>query len=79
MMEDLTERDLVQIEETCELSMDDDDFEDEPLSTYMSGRHRDLMDGEAVPTIPTMYQQLAMTWRGAQWAEREFPQEHQAR
>ena len=62
-MEYLTEQDLVKIEDTYDISLDDDDLDDEPVSTYMLGRHRELMDGEVVPSIPTMYQQLAMTWR----------------
>lgn len=71
MMEEFADLDFVEFDDDYDPSLDDDGLDDEPLSTYMSGRHRALMDGEAVPSIPTMYQQLAMTWRGDQWAMRE--------
>lgn len=70
-MEEPAERDFVEFDDDYDPSLDDDGLDDEPLSTYMSGRHRALMAGEAVPSIPTLYQQLAMTWRGDQWAMRE--------
>ena len=39
----------------------DDDVDVVPAG--MAGRHRNLMEGEVVPSNITMFQQLAMVWR----------------
>jgi len=37
----------------------------------LSGHHRKLMQGEAVPRVPSLYEQLAMVSRAAGWVVRE--------
>jgi hypothetical protein len=68
MTEDIAEFNHDLSVDSYDLSTDD---ELDEVQASISGRHRNLLDGEIVPSNTTMYQQLAMVLRGGYWMLRE--------